>query len=119
LLQDVTALDESGNSIHGTQINVTALYDKSANQWSEGVKCVNGSMIELSYCSDSSHLRTRSLAWRQHSAGIHFNRMVTLPVTLLPELSSPLNVPDMPVATPRAPQWQRQRFNRAIHEEVT
>src|SRR5258705_54072 len=40
LLQDVTALDESGNSIHGTQINVTALYDKPANQWSEGVKCV-------------------------------------------------------------------------------
>src|SRR5258708_36570014 len=49
LPQDVTALDDSGNSIHGTQINVTALYDKAADQWSEGVTCVNGSMIELSY----------------------------------------------------------------------
>src|SRR6202165_784443 len=49
LLQDVTALDDSGNSIHGTQIDVTALYDKPADQWSEGVTCVNGSMIELSY----------------------------------------------------------------------
>src|SRR5258707_13651278 len=49
LLQDVTALDDSGNSIHGTQINVTALYDKAASNWSEGVTRVNGSMIELSY----------------------------------------------------------------------
>jgi hypothetical protein len=49
LLEDVTALDDSGNSIHGTQIDVTALYDKPADQWSEGVTCVNGSMIELSY----------------------------------------------------------------------
>src|ERR1700741_2416668 len=49
LLQNVTALDENGNSIDGTEINVTALYDKPANQWSEGVTCINGSMIELSY----------------------------------------------------------------------
>src|SRR5260370_16775676 len=49
LLQDVTAVDDRGNSIHGTQIDVTALYDKPADQWSEGVTCVNGSMIELSY----------------------------------------------------------------------
>src|SRR5260370_34462105 len=49
LLQDVTAVDDRGNSIHGTQIDVTALYDKPADQWSEGVTCVNGAMIELSY----------------------------------------------------------------------
>jgi hypothetical protein len=49
LLQDSTAMDDSGNLIHGTKIAVTALYEKPANQWSEGVTCVNGSMIELAY----------------------------------------------------------------------
>jgi hypothetical protein len=49
LLQTVPAMDESGNAIPGTQMEVTALYDKPANQWSEGVTCINGSMIELSY----------------------------------------------------------------------
>jgi hypothetical protein len=49
LLQNVTAIDDSGNAIHGTQIGVTALYEKPAHQWSEGVTCVNGSMIELTY----------------------------------------------------------------------
>lgn len=49
LLQNVTAMDDSGNLIHGTQIAVTALYEKPANQWPEGVTCVNGSMIELTY----------------------------------------------------------------------
>jgi hypothetical protein len=49
LLQNVTAMDDSGNTIRGTQIGVTALYEKPANQWSEGVTCVNGSMMELTY----------------------------------------------------------------------
>ncbi len=49
LLQNVTAMDDSGNLIHGTQIGVTALYEKPALQWSEGVTCASGSMIELTY----------------------------------------------------------------------
>jgi len=69
LLQDVTALDESGNSIHGTQINVTALYDKSANQWSEGVKCVNGSMIELSYFLMDGSVESLALPLRCAGSG--------------------------------------------------
>jgi len=69
LLQDVTALDESGNSIHGTQINVTALYDKPANQWSEGVKCVNGSMIELSYFLMDGSVESLALPLRCAGSG--------------------------------------------------
>ncbi len=69
MLQDVTALDDSGNSIHGTQINVTALYDKAADQWSEGVTCVNGSMIELSYLLMDGSVESLALPLRCAGSG--------------------------------------------------
>src|ERR1700745_480171 len=49
LLETVAGMDENGNPIPRAKMEVTALYDKPANQWSEGVTCQNGSMIELSY----------------------------------------------------------------------
>ncbi len=69
LLEDVTALDDSGNSIHGTQIDVTALYDKPADQWSEGVTCVNGSMIELSYFLMDGSVESLALPLRCAGSG--------------------------------------------------
>jgi hypothetical protein len=93
LLQDVTALDDSGNSIHGTQINVTALYDKAADQWSEGVTCVNGSMIELSYFLMDGSVESLALPLRCAGSGTgmsgtfsgedNFGRTVTGSVTVL------------------------------------
>src|SRR2546427_7934276 len=69
LLEDVTALDDSGNSIHGTQIDVTALYDKPADQWSEGVTCVNGSMMELSYFLMDGSVESLALPLRCAGSG--------------------------------------------------
>jgi hypothetical protein len=69
LLHDVAALDDRGNSIHGTQIDVTALYDKPADQWSEGVTCVNGSMIELSYFLMDGSVESLALPLRCAGSG--------------------------------------------------
>ena len=69
LLENVSALDENGNSIHGTQIDVTALYDKPANQWSEGVTCINGSMIELSYFLTDGSAESLALPLRCAGSG--------------------------------------------------
>jgi hypothetical protein len=65
LLQNVTALDDSGNAIHGTQIGVTALYEKPANQWSEGVT----SMIELSYLLTDGSVESLALPLRCTGSG--------------------------------------------------
>jgi hypothetical protein len=69
LLQNVTAMDDSGKAIHGTQIGVTALYEKPANQWSEGVTCVNGSMIELTYLLTDGSLESLALPLKCAGSG--------------------------------------------------
>jgi hypothetical protein len=69
LLQNVTAMDESGNAIHGTQIDVTALYEKPAHQWSEGVTCVNGSMIELTYLLTNGSVESLALPLKCAGSG--------------------------------------------------
>jgi hypothetical protein len=69
LLQNVTAMDDSGNAIHGTQIDVTALYEKPANQWSEGVTCVSGSMIELSYLLTGGSVESLALPLKCAGSG--------------------------------------------------
>src|SRR6266478_427668 len=60
---------DRGNSIHSTQIDVTALYDKPADQWSEGVTCVNGSMIELSYLLVDGSVESLALPLRCAGSG--------------------------------------------------
>src|SRR6266480_286713 len=74
LLEDVTALDERGNSIHGTQIDVTALYDKPATQWSEGVACVNGSLIALRYFLMARSVESLALPRRGAGGGSGMSR---------------------------------------------
>src|SRR6202171_2693150 len=69
LLQDVTALDDSGNSIHGTQVNVTALFDKPAVHGPEGVTCINVSLIELSYLLMDGSVESLALPLRCAGSG--------------------------------------------------
>ena len=69
LLQNITALDDSGNAIQGTQIDVTALYEKPANLWSEGVTCINGSMIELSYILTDGSVESLALPLKCTGSG--------------------------------------------------
>ena len=93
LLATVTALDERGNAIHGTAIDVTALYDKPATQWSEGVTCINGSMIELSYFLTDGSAESLALPLKCAGSGTGMSgtfsgednsgRMVTGSITVL------------------------------------